>query len=122
MFSLEENMQFFVHNGFVDMRNGIQGLYSIVCSKMESKPFITGNTAFIFFGKDRRTVKIIRYDSGGILLYQKRLEQGSFEIPEFNIDKECVKMDFQTLEFIIRGVILGSVKYRKRYKPSNVSV
>lgn len=117
MFSLDENIQFYVHNGFVDMRNGIQGLYSMICSKMESKPFITGSTAFIFFGKDRRSVKIIRYDSGGILLYHKRLEQGSFEIPEFDTESDSIEMDFQTFEFIIRGVMLDSVKYRKRYKP-----
>ena len=121
MFSLEENMNFYVYGEFVDMRRGIPGLYALVCSGMKSTQFLTGNAAFIFFGKDRRSVKIIRYDSGGVLLYHKRLEAGSFEVPQFDSMNKCAVMDFETLEFIIRGVVLGSVRHRRRYKP-NVSV
>lgn len=36
---------------------------------------------FLFFGKNRQSVKILRWDGDGFLLYYKRLEGGSFELP-----------------------------------------
>ncbi len=39
---------------------------------------------FLFFGKNRQSVKILRWDGDGFLLYYKRLEGGSFELPTFN--------------------------------------
>ena len=35
---------------------------------------------FLFFGKNRQSVKILRWDGDGFLLYYKRLEGGSFEL------------------------------------------
>ena len=66
----------------VDMRKGINGLYKLVRSEMKMSP-LTGSV-FIFYGKNHQSVKLLRWDTDGFVLYQKRLEKGTFEIPKFD--------------------------------------
>lgn len=49
---------------------------------MSQLSLVSGD-AFIFFGKRRDGVKILRWDGDGFLLYYKRLEGGTFELPTF---------------------------------------
>ena len=65
------------------MSLGIDGLYRLVRSEMKELSPISGD-AFIFFGKTRKSVKILKWDGDGFLLFYKRLEKGSFELPVFN--------------------------------------
>lgn len=115
MFALEEDMSFYVYNEFVDMRSGIPKLYDIVCTRMPSIPILTGKNVFIFFSRNRHHVKILRYDSGGLLLYQKRLHQGTFETPKYDGSSKSFIINYETLSFIMRGISLKSIKQRKRF-------
>ena len=54
---------------------------------------------FLFFGKNRQSVKILRWDGDGFLLYYKRLEGGSFELPTFN--------QIQALPILLRFCLLS---------------
>ncbi len=51
---------------------------------------------FIFFSKNRQQVKLLRWDTDGFTLYQKRLEKGTFEIPYFNIGKKACVIPYKT--------------------------
>jgi len=115
LFALEEDMSFHVYNEFVDMRSGIPKLYDLICAHMSDIPILTGKNVFIFFSKSKYTVKIIKYDSGGILMYQKRLEKGTFEFPKYDDKTKKFVITFETLSFIMRGISLKSIKYRKRF-------
>ena len=59
----------------VDMRKGINGLYKLVRSEMKMSP-LTG-CVFIFYGKNHQSIKLLRWDTDGFVLYQKRLEKGT---------------------------------------------
>ena len=52
----------------------------------------------------------------GFLLYQKRLERGSFEMPRKNADTGYYELSWETFSFIMSGVSLESVQFRKRYR------
>ena len=54
--------------------------------------------------------------SFGFLLYQKRLERGSFEMPRKNADTGYYELSWETFSFIMSGVSLESVQFRKRYR------
>ena len=69
---------------------------------------------FIFFSKNRQQVKLLRWDTDGFTLYQKRLERGTFEKPYFNPGKKACVMLYKTLSAIMSGISLKSVRYRKR--------
>jgi transposase len=96
------------------MNMGINGLSKIVCNEM-SQPLLGGDV-FIFFGKSRQMVKLLCWDGDGFLLYQKRLEKGTFELPMFKAGQKAAEMPYRTLSAIMRGVSLKSVRYRSRLR------
>ena len=82
MFGLEESRRYYVCQRYVRMNLGINGLSRLVSQELRRPPL--GGDVFIFFGKSRQTVKLLCWDGDGFLLYQKRLEKGTFELPRFN--------------------------------------
>ena len=98
MYSLTSANRYYLYQGFVRMNLGISG------------------DIFLFFGKNRQSVKILRWDGDGFLLYYKRLEGGSFELPTFNPHTGNYEISYQVLSFILNGVSLKSVRLRKRFR------
>ena len=117
MFGLEESRQYYVCQRYVRMNLGINGLSKLVSRELK-RPLLNGDV-FIFFGKNRQTVKLLCWDSDGFLLYQKRLEKGTFELPRFKPGLKAVEMPYRTLSAIMRGVSLKSVRYRSRLRIGN---
>jgi len=96
------------------MNMGINGLSNIVSHELK-RPLLSGDV-FIFFGKNRQMVKLLCWDGDGFLLYQKRLEKGTFELPLFKPGQKAAEMPYRTLSAIMRGVSLRSVRYRSRLR------
>ena len=96
------------------MNMGINGLSKIVSNELK-QPVLSGDV-FIFFGKRRQMVKLLCWDGDGFLLYQKRLEKGTFELPLFKSGQKAAEMPYRTLSAIMRGVSLKSVRYRSRLR------
>ena len=111
MFGLNEGMSYYVCQRYVNMGLGINGLYKIVSQEMGEPPL--GGGVFIFFGKSRQSVKILKWDTDGFVLYHKRLERGTFELPFFDASKKAYKMPYKTFSAIMSGIFLKSLKYRK---------
>ena len=112
MFGLNESTQYYVCQRYVRMNMGINGLYQIVRTEMELPPL--GGAVFIFFSKNRQQVKMLKWDGDGFLLYQKRLERGTFELPFFDPQSKQCKMPYKTLSAIMSGICLKSMRYRKK--------
>lgn len=64
----------------VRMNKGIDALFNLI--KAESPLSPMNGDIYIFFGQNRQNVKILKWDTDGFLLYHKRLERGSFELPK----------------------------------------
>ena len=114
MFGLEESRGYYVCQRYVRMNLGINGLSRIVGNEMRQP--LLGGDVFIFFSKSRQMVKLLCWDGDGFLLYQKRLEKGTFELPMFKPGQKAVEMPYRTLSAIMRGVSLQSVRYRSRLR------
>ena len=84
MFSLENSSRYFMCQHPVNMRKGIDSLFSLIQSESPLSPM--SGDVFVFFSKNRQSVKILRWDTDEFLLYHKRLERGSFEMPCRNAD------------------------------------
>ena len=115
MYSLNNSNKFYLYQGYARMNLGIDGLYRLVRSEMKELSPISGD-AFIFFGKSRNSVKVLKWDGDGFLLFYKRLERGSFELPVFNPHTGNHEISRRTLSFILDGVSLKSVRIRKRFR------
>ena len=46
---------------------------------------------FVFFGKRRTAVKVLFYDGSGMCLFYKRLDQGTFRMPESSVTPGCAR-------------------------------
>ena len=114
MFGLEDSRRYYVCQRYVRMNLGINGLSRMVINELK-QPVLSGDV-FIFFGKRRQMVKLLCWDGDGFLLYQKRLEKGTFELPLFKPGQKAVQMPYRTLSAIMRGVSLKSVRYRSRLR------
>ncbi|MDD2248116.1 MAG: IS66 family insertion sequence element accessory protein TnpB [Proteiniphilum sp.] len=114
MFGLDYNLRYFVSTEPVNMNKGINGLFTVIQSRMHRSP-INGDV-YIFFSANRQSVKLLRWDIDGFLLYYKRLESGTFEVPVYNKSKGSYELSWETINFIMRGVTLRSVQFRSRYR------
>mgnify|MGYP004460722177 CR=1 FL=1 len=114
MFTLDSNHRYFMCRQPVNMRKGIDALFNLIQSESPLSP-MTGDV-FVFFSRNRQSVKLLRWDTDGFLLYQKRLEKGSFEQPRLNPSTGYHELSWETFSLIMSGVSLESVRFRKRYR------
>jgi hypothetical protein len=56
------------------------------------------------------------YEHGGFTIFYRRLEKGTFEVPAFDLDARSMQLNANQLHFILQGISLKTVKYRKRYQ------
>jgi hypothetical protein len=52
----------------------------------------------------------------GFTVVYRRLEKGTFEVPQFNLDQDALSITSDQLLCILKGIKLSSVRYRKRYQ------
>jgi len=102
------------------MNKGIDSLFNLIQSESPLCP-INGDV-YIFYGKNRQSLKLLKWDTDGFLLYHKRLERGSFELPGINPSTGYYELSWETFNLIMSGVSLQSVRFRKRYRTRFVSI
>ena len=93
------------------MRFGIYSLSGLVTNELGQDP-LSGDV-FVFIGKRGNQVRLLQWDRDGFALYIKKLERGTFEWPEGEV--ACLTSRQMTL--LMEGVMLKSVRLRKRYTP-----
>jgi transposase len=105
------SQRFFLYRQATDMRRSFSGLSGIVTNELQ-KPLTTGDV-FIFINKPRNSIKLLVWDRNGFVIYYKRLEEGTFEIPAG--DEKSVVIKWDELVMMLEGISLKSVQRRKRY-------
>ena len=66
---------------------------------------------FIFFGKRRDALKILFFDGSGMAIFYKRLDRGTFQIPESpNKTAKHVEIDDATLEALLDGIDVNAAE------------
>lgn len=115
MFELNENTRFYLCSYPVSMNKGINGLTNMIMVETNFSPM--SGDAYVFFSKDRKQVKILRWDTDGFVLYQKRLVKGRFRVPDFlNGTNGCQELNWETFFMIMRGIKFTAIAYDKRFK------
>lgn len=95
------------------MRKSFDSLCQIVSSGMNRNPL--SGEVFLFINRPRNRMKLLRWEYGGFILYYKRLESGTFEIPEGAMDNRCVVINWPQLVMMVEGISLQHIRTRKRY-------
>ena len=115
MFSISPAVRIFVHALPTDMRKSFDGLYAIVKHAF-AKDVFQGDY-FVFVNRSRDRCKILYWDRDGLVVWAKRLERGSFQLPGGTEGGSLtIEVDSTTLAMILGGVDLHTAQRRKRYQ------
>lgn len=76
MFLDRKGLRVFVYQAAIDMRCGFERLHSYCVHQMSAR--MDQGHVYLFFGKNRRRIKILVYDGSGLVLIAKRIERGRF--------------------------------------------
>jgi transposase len=76
MFLERKGLRVFIYREAIDMRCGFERLHSYCVHQMSA--VMDQGHVYLFFGKNRRRLKILVYDGSGLMLIAKRIERGQF--------------------------------------------
>jgi transposase len=113
MLSLPLPVRIFLCTQPADMRRSFDGLAQMVREFLRADP-LSGHL-FVFRSKRGDRVKLLYWDSDGLAIWYKRLEEGTFRFPEPAAEGHGIEIRAAELAMLLDGVELTSVKRRKRY-------
>lgn len=102
-----------MYTGITDFRKGYDGLFGMIKTIMECNPL--NGDVYLFTNKRRNQLRMMVYDSGGLVLLCKRLERGTFEIIKSESSSIKMNISWTQLMCIMQGIKLKSIRYRKRH-------
>lgn len=114
LITLSDHRAYPLYRKETDMRKGFNLLCGIILNELGRQ--VTQGDAFIFINKPRTHLKILVYEQGGFTIFYRRLEKGAFEVPIFDLDAKSMQINANQLHFILQGISLQTIKYRKRYQ------
>ena len=116
MFSVT-SARYFLYREPTDMRKSFDGLCGLVSGRLKQDPM--GGDIFIFINKPRNRIKLLRWESGGFVLFYKRLERGTFELPSFNSPGLGHSLGYGELVMLITGISMKDTRKRLRFSQQN---
>lgn len=114
MFCLNDTMRYFLCPGKTDMRKGINSLCGVVHERMGYD--VRLGDVFIFVNGNRNTMKLLHAEDGGLVLYIKRLEEGTFRLPVYDVKSCSYPMEWRDLVMMVEGMQDNPNQRLKRLK------
>ncbi len=105
--------RYFLYREPTDIRKSFDGLCGLVSSRLGQNPM--SGDVFIFMNKPRNRIKLLKWESGGFVLFYKRLEKGTFELPAVQNSVVSQLIDYGELAMIITGISMKYAKKRRRF-------
>lgn len=79
MFSLGREMRYWLYSEPTDMRKSFHTLCGLVRNKIGGDPM--NGDVYVFVNKRRNRIKLLHYETGGMVIYAKMLDKGTFGMP-----------------------------------------
>lgn len=120
MLHLSKVQSYWLYKEDTDMRKGFDCLHGIVKDQMHRDIFL--GDIYIFINKRKNQIKMLHWEGDGLSMYYKRLEKGTYEIPKLagvEGSESSISMSSEQLQHILSGIVLASIKRRKRYVHSS---
>jgi transposase len=115
MLTLPPSVKIFLFTARTDMRKGHDGLAALVTNELGADLF--SGHLFVFVSRRGDRVKILAWDRGGLALWYKRLERGTFRLPRIADSSKSVPMDAGELSMLLEGLDYSKVQRQKRWEP-----
>jgi transposase len=117
MFSISSGRYFLYRQG-TDMRKSFDGLCGLVLGKLGQNPM--SGDVYIFINKKRDRIKLLRWEPGGFVLFYKRLEKGTFELPVPSKAGLSCPIDYSELVMLVTGISLEHARKRRRFLQQDI--
>lgn len=111
MIAVSEHMRVHLFVEPVDMRKGFDGLSALV--RAHNLDLFSGEL-FVFISKRGDRVKILTWERGGLALWYKRLERGTFKRVK---GSGVLQLDKWALQLLLEGLDPRELKRPKRWSP-----
>lgn len=105
--------RYYLYRDPTDMRKSFDGLCGLVSGRLGQSPM--SGEVFIFINKPRNRIKLLRWEAGGFVLFYKRLESGTFELPASKSGAFSCQIDYGELAMIVTGISMKNLLKRKRF-------
>ncbi|MFH2094520.1 MAG: IS66 family insertion sequence element accessory protein TnpB [Bacteroidota bacterium] len=124
IFSSSSN-RFHLYSQPTDMRKSFDSLSGLVRDSLGKDP--CNGSVYIFINRTRDKIKLllpIAIGRQGIsfTLYYKRLEEGTFELPEYDPTAGSISLNYTQIVMLIDGLTIKNIQKRKCYQPNNPAV
>ena len=118
MFKLSEDLRFYLYTGKVNLRGGCLRLFDMVKAEMKTNPYDERNV-FIFMNKSRTIVRLIHFERGFYVMYEKRPSRGRFRKPVYESKTGRYQIGYPDLVCLTEG--LARTEIRLSEVGSNIS-
>ena len=112
MLSLALPGRIFVYTRPTDMRKSFDSLAALVRDQLGADP-LSGHL-FVFRSRAGDRLKMLYWDEDGLVVWAKRLEEGTFQWPA--ADSAGLEIKATDLALILGGIDLHSAQRRRRYR------
>lgn len=110
MLALTSAHRYLLRRAPTDMRKGVDTLCGVVRDELGRDPL--SGEVFVFIGSRRDRIKLLLFEHGGYVLWYKRLERGTLELPA---GEGAVRMNWNCLVRMLEGVSLEQPLVRARW-------
>ncbi|AHM61261.1 transposase, IS66 family protein [Flammeovirgaceae bacterium 311] len=112
MFSLSSSHSYLLYSQPCDMRKSFDALSGLVRNELQRDP--ASGEVYVFVNRSRSCIKLLHWESGGFVLYYKRLERGTFTAPRMQVENGVLK--WPELVLMIEGIQVKSSIQKVRYQ------
>jgi transposase len=111
MFSLSSSQRYLLYCQPTDMRKSFDALCGIVRDELKRDPL--NGEVFIFLNRCRTHLKLLHWEGGGLVLYYKRLEKGTFAPPS-QTGSDCA-ISWAQLVLLTEGITIKKCTQKPRW-------
>jgi transposase len=99
---IPHGVEIFVGLDPIDLRWSFDRLAGVVTERIGREA--RSGALFVFFGKRRAAIKVLFCDGTGMCVFYKRLDKGTFRLPEPEGDAMSVTIDERALDDLLDGI------------------
>ena len=114
MLGLSANLNYYLFNGNVDLRKGIFRLCESIREEMSLDPSDASNV-YMFMSRNRKVVKILHYERGFYVLYEKRPVMGRFKKPVFDEVSKCYRIQWSDMAYLTESIVVDQLHFKATF-------
>lgn len=112
MLGLTEDLRFYFYNGKTNMRGGYGRLCETIRTEMKADPENASNV-YVFMNRRCTIVRMLHYERGFYVLYEKRPSHGRFRKPVFDSKTGRYKISYSDLLCLTEGLTRTEIHMRE---------